>query len=59
MADCTGCGARCTVTCGYSCSGTLSTNAVTRVSKVSIPMIKKTTLNNSDRKSSMIIKKSR
>lgn len=58
MAECTGCGTTCTVTCGYSCSGTLSANSISRINKINIPTVKQTTMNNSKQKTSMTIKKS-
>lgn len=58
MAECTGCEATCTVTCGYSCSGNLSTASVSRINKINIPTVKQTTMNNSKQKTSMTIKKS-
>lgn len=57
MAVCTGCTGTCVVTCGASCGGTLSTNTINRLSKVTIPTTKKTTMDKSPSKSSVGVKR--
>lgn len=57
MAVCTGCTGTCVVTCGASCGGTLSTNTINRLSIITIPTTKKTIMNKSPQKTSVVIKR--